>query len=160
LYILYSHQRTGTEEKEAVMAERQLKVGVWEGGGPPPGYNFTVLVPDVAFDEAMGFLTPDQYCHAAELVKDLAQHEDPTHSVTQRVESLGDQIHELKDKGGILGKINLRIFFYVDRQRERPALLILGAINKRNEDQTPKSVRIRMKRRLRKYLNGEWQWPQ
>jgi hypothetical protein len=138
------------------MARKQLKVGVWEGGGPPPGYKYTVLYPDIAFDEAMKILTPDQYSHEAELFKDLAEHDDPTHSTTQRVEAV-DEFWELKDKGGILGKINLRCFFYVDKTNS--VLLVLGAIKKGNEDQPPKSVRIRMRRRLRKYLNGEWQLP-
>ncbi len=139
------------------MAENQLKVGVWQGGGPPPGYRYTVLIPDVAYDEAIGFLRPDQYSHAAEMVKDLAAQDDPTHSPSQRVEAI-DDYHELKDKGGILGKINLRVFFYVDKARS--VLLVLGAINKNIEGQTPRSVRIRMRRRLRKYLNGEWRFPE
>lgn len=140
------------------MAE-DLKVGVWRGGGPPPGYHFTVLIPDVAYTEANKFLTPDQYNHAAEMMKDLATHDDPTHSDTQRVEAI-ENFHELKDKGGILGKINLRVFFYVDtRNPVDHVLLVLGAINKGTEGQTPQSVCIRMRRRLRKYLNGEWRLP-
>ena len=138
------------------MPEKELKVGVWQGTGPPPAYTSTVLIPDVAFREAMAFLTTVQYQHAAGLIKDVATEGDPTHSVTQSVDAI-EGYHELRDKGGILGKINLRIFFYVDKKRF--VLLILGAINKKNEDQTPKSVRIRMKRRLRQYLNGDWKLP-
>ncbi len=106
--------------------------------------------------EANGFLTPDQYQHAACLIKDLATEADPTHSITQSVDAI-EEYHEVRDKGGILGKINLRVFFYLDK--ERKVLLVLGAINKRQEDQTPKSVKLRMRRRLRKYLNSEWIWP-
>src|SRR6266540_4770184 len=98
------------------MAENELKVGVWQGGGPPPGYKFTVLMPNLVYREARSFLTADQYEHGAGCMKDLAQHEDPTHSQTQRVESI-DEFFELKDKGGILGKINLRVFFYVDKRK-------------------------------------------
>ena len=144
------------DEMRRAMVEKELKVGVWRGGGPLPGYRFTVLIPDLAYHEARGFLNPAQYEHAASLVKDLAEEDDPTHSMRQRIEAI-DDYHELKDKGGILGKINLRVFFFVDKPRF--VLLVLGAINKGNEDQTPKSVRIRMRRRLRKYLNGEWQAP-
>lgn len=138
------------------MPEKELKVGVWQGTGPPPGYTSTVLIPDVAYREAMAFLTPAQYQHAAGLIKDVATEGDPTHSTTQSVDAI-DDYHELRDKGGILGRINLRIFFYVDKKRS--VMLILGAINKKNEDQTPKSVRIRMRRRLRQYLAGEWKLP-
>jgi hypothetical protein len=130
---------------------------VWQGDGPPPGYKFTVLIADLAYREARGFLTFDQYEHAASFVKELAEEDDPTRSATQRIEAI-DTYHELKDKGGILGKINLRVFFHVDQSRS--ALIILGAINKANEGQTPKAVRIRMRRRLRKYLNGEWHVPE
>lgn len=137
------------------MSDKQLKVGVWRGGGPPPGYKFTVLVPDLVFHEARGFLSAAQYEHAACLMKDLADEDDPTHSTRQRVDAI-ENYHELKDKGGVLGKINLRIFFYVHRLPDNPLILVLGAINKGNEGQTSQAVKIRIRRRLRKYLNGEW----
>ena len=135
------------------MAGESLKVGVWRGDGPPPGYRYTVLIPSVAFEEAMSFLTPDQYEHAKCLMKDLATHDDPTHSVTQRVEAIGGY-YELKDKGGVLGKVNLRIFFHVGKSP--PVIVILGVINKKNEGQPSNAVKMRIRRRQRKYLNGEW----
>lgn len=42
-----------------------VKVGVRQGGGPPPGYRWTVLIPDLAYTEAMKFLSDDQYQHLA-----------------------------------------------------------------------------------------------
>jgi len=111
----------------------------------------------MAYREATGFLTSDQYQHAACLVKELAEEHDPARSATQRIQPIDDYF-ELKDKGGILGKINLRIFFYIDWSRS--ILLILGAINKSNEGQTPRAIKIRMNRRLRKYLNSDWKLPQ
>jgi hypothetical protein len=52
------------------VARRALKVGVRRGGGPPPGYRWTVLVPDIAYEEARSFLNEDQYQHEAMQVKD------------------------------------------------------------------------------------------
>ena len=38
------------------MEQKPIKVGVTEGQGPPPGYNWSVWILDSAFDEAQGFL--------------------------------------------------------------------------------------------------------
>jgi hypothetical protein len=53
------------------MMGKQVKVGVLHGGGPPPGYVWTVLMLAVAQNEAKGFLTEVQYEHAAMQVKEL-----------------------------------------------------------------------------------------
>jgi hypothetical protein len=138
------------------MAKKDVKVGVREGGGPPPGYCWAVHVLDTAFDEAMGFLTEGQYQHAAQLVKELAREADPSHSVGLSVDAIED-FHELRDKGGILGSINLRVFFHLDARRS--VLLVLGAINKKNDGATPQWAKLRMRNRLRRYLRGEYRGP-
>lgn len=86
------------------MAKRHVKVGVREGGGPPPGYRWTVHILNVAFVEAMDLLDADQYQHAAQQVRELAREDDPSHSVTQSVDSI-EAFFELRDKGGILGNM-------------------------------------------------------
>ncbi len=45
------------------MARKQIKVGVKEGQGPPPGYEWNILILDFAFRQAMGFLQSHQYKH-------------------------------------------------------------------------------------------------
>lgn len=42
-----------------MLAKKLLKIGVQRGAGPPPGYRWTVLILDIAFDEAMSFLSED-----------------------------------------------------------------------------------------------------
>lgn len=133
-----------------------IKVGVRVGGGPPPGYQWNVWVTDLARDEASGELDEDQYQHMALQVKDLAREADPTHSRTASVDAIED-FHELRDSGGILGGKNIRVFFYLDK--ERKALLVLGVINKQNNGPTPIGDKKRMSRRLRKYLSGELSGP-
>lgn len=131
--------------------KKSVKVGVNVGAGPPPGYKWNVRLLDLAFEEAKGFLDDEQYDHLADQVKELAAQDDPTHSDTVDVRSIED-FHEIRDKGGVLGKINARVFFFVhDASR---TIVILGAINKKNDGPTPTGDRLRMRRRMRKYING------
>jgi hypothetical protein len=81
------------------------------------------------------------------------QEDDPTHSEIASVDAIED-FHEFRDKGGILGGMNVRVFFYLDKPKK--ALVILGAIKKQNDGPTPKPDKIRIARRLRKYRNGEF----
>src|SRR4051794_9773379 len=81
----------------------------------------------VAADEGRKFLNDDQYAHAVGLIEALAFEQDPTHPKTVDVRPFkGMDFFEVRDKGGVLGKINLRIFFTVDHDRKR--IVVLGAI--------------------------------
>ena len=135
---------------------KQLKVGVEQGGGPPPGYRWRVLILDAAYDEAMGFLSEDQYQHIAMQVKELAREVDPTHPATGSVDAVED-FHELRDKGGILGGMNVRVFFCLDKSLT--GLVILGAIKKQNDGPTPFGDKRRIARRRRKYFAGDYGSP-
>lgn len=128
---------------------KPVKIGVHEGTGPPPGYQWNVDILDQAFEEALAILNEDQYDHAAGQVKELAQQEDPTHSDTVDVQPIEDYF-ELRDKGGILRKINLRVFFGIHKPSR--TVVVLGAIKKEKEGSTPVGVRISMRRRMRLYL--------
>src|SRR5690242_7171609 len=95
--------------------KQSIKIGVKRGGGPEPGYQWNVGMMDFVHDEVMSFLTPAQYQHIAMQVKELARENDPTHSVTASVLKIED-FYELRDKGGILGNKNVRIFFGIDKK--------------------------------------------
>ena len=131
---------------------KPVKVGVHEGDGPPPGYQWTVLVLDQAHSDAMSFLDETQYAHIARQFRELAKEEEPTQSATVDVRA-NDGFHELRDKGGVLKKINARVFFYIIRQCR--VILVLGAMNKKNDGKTPDYIRVLMRYRLRKYLGGQ-----
>lgn len=135
------------------MPKKEVKVGVKRGQGPPPGYRWTVLVLDSAFREAMAFLSEGQYEHLAMQVKELAREADPTHSVTNDVRSI-ESFYEIRDKGGILGNLNVRVFFGLDKAES--SIIVLGVIKKQNDGPTPAGDKIRMRRRMRKHLNGEY----
>lgn len=130
---------------------KSVKVGLKAGGGRPPGYSWGVLILDRAHDEARGFLSDDQYHHMSCQVRELASQDDPTHCTTVDVRPIED-FYEIRDKGGVLGKLNVRVFFLVDKGTRN--LVILGAINKQNDGHTPNGDRVRMRVRARRYRGG------
>ena len=138
------------------MAKKQIKIGVSEGGGPPPGFLWNVWILDLAFDEARDFLDDDKYRHIAFQFQELASENDPTHSATCDIRAIED-FYELRDWGGVLGGLNVRVFFGVDKMRR--TIVIVGAIQKQNNGPTPLGDKIRVRRRWRKYGNGDYGYP-
>ena len=136
------------------MSKKQIKIGVHQGQGPEPGYRWNVMIIDLAFNEVRAFLSEIEYEHVAMQVKELATEEDPTHSQTASIDQIEDYF-ELRDKGGVLGKKNIRIFFGLDKSKR--AIVILGGIKKENNGHTPEATRIRMKRRWRTYKSGGYE---
>ncbi|MDZ4821673.1 MAG: hypothetical protein SGJ20_22160 [Planctomycetota bacterium] len=134
------------------MEKKAVKVGVQEGSGAPP-YQWTVLILDFAFDEVRRFLNDSQYQHLAMQVKELARENDPTHPLTVDVKKIED-FYEIRDKGGVLGKLNVRIFFGVDGSAR--SIVVLGGIKKENNGPTPEGTKIAIRRRWRKYTNGDY----
>ena len=130
-------------------SRKAVKVGVHVGGGPPPGYQWNVAILDLAHREAIAFLSDDQYSHLSHQVRELATLKEPTQSPTVDVRPIED-FHEIRDKGGILGRVNVRVFFFV--HHEARTIVVLGTIKKQNDGPTPDGDRIRMKRRKRLYL--------
>ena len=135
------------------MGKKRLKIGVERGGGPPPGYRWSVLILDVAFREAMKFLDADQYRYLRVQIRELAREPDPTHGQTASIDAVED-FHELRDKGGILGNINVRVFFGLDKART--AIVVLSTINKKNDGPTLSSEVRRIRRRWKEYQRGEY----
>lgn len=127
------------------------KIGVRRGGGPPPGYEWNVAILPQVRAEARGFLDEDQYAHLSRQVRELAGHEDPTHSETLDIRPVGDMF-ELKEKGGILRRLNVRVFYFVSRDDR--TIVILGAFSKQNDGPTPQGDLWRMEKRMRRYLEA------
>jgi hypothetical protein len=128
---------------------KPVKIGVKQGDGPPPGYRWNIDLLDQAFQEAMAFLDEGQYGHMANQVRELARQEDPTHSDTVDVRPIEDYF-EIRDKGGILRKINVRVFYFVHKPSRK--IVVVGVIKKENNGPTPQGDKIRMRRRRRLYL--------
>lgn len=136
-----------------VDSEKRLRIGIREGGGSPPGYQWTVVYLSKARDEATRILNKSHYLHMVDQFRALAMEGDPTHPVTASVDAIED-FFELRDKGGPLGRINLRVFFIVEKEARR--MVILGVIKKENEGQTPPATKQVMRTRRRKYLQGDY----
>jgi mRNA-degrading endonuclease RelE of RelBE toxin-antitoxin system len=128
------------------MSRKGVKIGVHEGGGPPPGYKWNVELLEQAFPESREFLDDDQYKHMSNQVRELARHDDPSHSATLDLRQIED-FHELRDKGGILKKLNVRVFYFVHKPSR--TIVILGSIKKENNGPTPIGDKLTMRRRQR-----------
>lgn len=131
---------------------KPIKIGVHRGGGPPPGYRWSVEILDVSTDEAMKFLNGEQYAHLSQQVRALAQQDDPTHSEAIDVRPIEDY-YEIRDKGGILCRLNVRVFFCVEKSRR--TIVVLGTINKKNDGPTREPDKIRMRLRLKRRIAGK-----
>ena len=126
-----------------------IKTGVKFGGGAPPGYEWNVDLFEQAFEEASEILDEEQYDSIADEVRELARQSDPTHSQTVDVRSVED-LFEVRAKGGILGKLNIRVFYFVNKPTRK--IIVLGVIKKENNGPTPTGDKLRMRRRKRLYL--------
>jgi hypothetical protein len=101
---------------------------------------------EAAEKDARGFLTDEQYAHVVQLFDDLAYESEPAKSQTQDVHRV-HEFYELRDKGGVLGKINVRVYFAVID--ERKLILALATYKKEDEGQMPQHIVIRVRNRLR-----------
>jgi hypothetical protein len=134
---------------------KDVKVGVHEGAGPAPTYQWTVKILDIAYNEAREFLNEGEYQHMAMQVKSLATETNPSHSRLCSVDAVED-FHELRERGGPLGGKNVRVFFGLVSESGLKDIVILGAIIKQNNGPTPQGDKVRMRRRWRKYQAGEF----
>ena len=101
---------------------------------------------DVAEEEARKILTDEQYAHVVECFRDLAHESDPTKSQTQDVGKI-QEFYELREKGGILGKINIRVYFSLIESKK--LILVLSVYKKEQEGPPPGYVVTRARQRLR-----------
>ena len=130
---------------------KKLKTGVVRGGGPPPGYEWSVGILSFVFDEAENVLTESGYKHLQMQIKDLASTPEPTRSETVDVRDIED-FYEIRDSGTVFGNANIRLFFGIDKAAR--SLIVLGVIKKQNNGPTPVGDRVRMRNRWRKYKEG------
>ena len=133
------------------MAKKQLKTLIRSGASS--GYLWSAAMPSMVFPEAEKLLSEEQYEHCAGQVRDLAMTNDPTHSLTVDVRPIEDY-HEIRDKGGVLFPLNIRIYFGVDK--DRSVIVILGVVHKQNDGPTLLGVKVKMRGRWRKYRNGDY----
>lgn len=116
----------------------------------PPKARWTVVALEAAVREANGILTDCQYAHVVSVVKRLCYFGNHEQLSDLRIEAIGD-FWELKLKGHILGKINLRIYFAV-----RPKfgeIVVLKTYKKEEDHQLGKHIICNLEDRLEDYVD-------
>lgn len=150
LYITYDcFRKSGIGELD----KKRVKVGLSKGSGPPPGYKRSAFYLSVAFDEATSFLTQERYEYLVDHVRALALEDDPLKPKTVSIDKIED-VFEMRVKGGPLGRINVRVFFFINNANE---IIILGCRQKQNDRRLPQATYKLMSVRKRKYLSGAYE---
>ena len=114
-----------------------------------PPFKWNVECLDRMEKEAQKQLDDAQYEHMKDQVRSLAREDDPTHSQAVDVRALGKELYEIRDKGGPLRRLNVRIFFNVLKKLRE--IVLLGLIKKENEGKTSPAKLTLMRWRGRDY---------
>lgn len=99
---------------------------------------------DVTKSEGM-FLSEVQHDYLVEQFHDMGTFKNPLECPTVVLERVED-FHALKDKGGVLGKLNVRVYFMIDTKRK--AIVVLSVYKKEDEGDLPKWLMKRLRNRL------------
>lgn len=135
-------KKRSEDQKQDVTGSKQGSVSRYQ----------TVAVLPIAAKEGWEILTPGQYLHAKDLIKQLVGFGVREFDSKLRIEQIGD-FWELKDKGGTLGRINLRIYFRF--AQESNEIVILKTYKKEDDGSAPPHIVIGLKNRFRQYLDGQ-----
>ena len=99
---------------------------------------------EVSEQEARKRLGEDQYSHLVQQFEMLAEMQQPLRSPMHDIRPI-DQFYELREKGGLFGKLNVRVFFFV----HKITICVLGFYKKKEEGQTPPYIVAKMRNRMR-----------
>lgn len=120
------------------------------GGGRRPGYRWNVEALATALDDAAGFLDRGRRRHLADKFRILARLDEPSRGGGEADVRPVEDFFELRDKGGTLGRLNVRVFFHLHKPTR--TIAILAAIHKQNDGATPMEDKLRVRKRRRDYL--------
>ena len=111
-----------------------------------------VVALQIACSEGRDILTAGQYEHVKDLLKQLVGFGSQSYDKMIHVEPIGD-FWEFKEKGGVLGKINLRVYFAHIKSRNE--VVLLHSYKKEDDGKVGPHMQIRLRNRTRQYLAGE-----
>ena len=112
---------------------------------------WTVVVLGVAKKEGRKILSKTQYDHIVDVLKRLVDFGDKEKLADVRIERIRS-FFELKEKGGVLGRINLRVYFgTAPNDRE---LIVAMTYKKEDDGRPPPHIVILVEDRLEEYLAG------
>ncbi|BBO32100.1 hypothetical protein [Lacipirellula parvula] len=140
------------------MAKRQ-KVAPDPAPLPTPGVDVSskyqeVVVLGVAAKEGYDVLTPGQYLHVKDLIKQLVGFGRREFGSILRLEKL-DEFWELKEKGGTLGKKNIRVYFKFNGDGNE--VVVLCTYKKEDDGSAPPHIVFKLRNRWRLYQKGDFQ---
>ena len=138
------------------MARTPLKLGIAANPNSNPARYWSCWGLDIGWTEIRKEFSSVEYEHLVQQFRLLATEVSPSISKCLSIDKVED-FFELRDKGGVLGNTNARIFYGIDS--DRGAVITLGGIKKQNNGPTPLGDKVRMRRRWRKYLNGDYGFP-
>lgn len=108
-----------------------------------------VIVIGIAAKEGWDELTPGQYLHLKDQVKQLVGFGRQDYQSNLTIAPFGDY-WELKAKGGVLGRKNMRVYFKFDKKAND--VVVLCTYKKEDDGQAPAFIHIRLKTRWKLYM--------
>ena len=116
--------------------------------------SWDVHVLKIARKEGKNILNQTQYDHVVEVLKRLTDWEDKEEISDLRIEKIQD-FYELKDKGGVLGRLNLRVYFAT--VPDNKDIIVLKTYKKEEDGACPRYIIINVEDRLEDFLSGNLQ---
>lgn len=110
-----------------------------------------VVVLGKAAKEGREILSEGQYLHVKDLLRQLVGFAAREFESNLTLASF-EEFWELKEKGGILGKINLRVYFMFNQAGNE--IVVLHTYKKEDEGSPPPDLKIKLRNRWKCYLNG------
>jgi hypothetical protein len=141
--------RKGKRRRTGNRSRREGKTGPTSEVSEPS--KWTVVVLEVARKEGHKILSDLQYDHVVEILKRLADFGNAEETADLDIEPISS-FYELKEKGGPLGRINLRVYF--GAIPERREIVIAKAYKKEEMGALPPHVIISVEDRLEAYQAG------
>ena len=118
---------------------------------PEKSNKWVVVVLEAAKREGHKILNDVQYEHVRQIVRRLEDYGNREELADLDIRSIST-FWELREKGGLLGKINLRVYFGVlPEERE---LVVAMAYKKEEEDQVPRRIILIVEDRIEDYKEG------
>lgn len=111
-----------------------------------------VVIPPVV-KEGHDELTPGQYLHVKDQVKQLVGFGARRFDSELRIEPF-EEFWELKDKGGVLGSKNIRVYFAFEQKVND--IVVLKLDKKEQQNMARPALKYILKNRLRLYRDGHF----
>ncbi|HZZ29328.1 MAG TPA: hypothetical protein VFE46_15130 [Pirellulales bacterium] len=111
-----------------------------------------VILP-IMIREGRDVLTDGQYLHIKDHLKELTGFGARKFTTQLRIAPF-EEFWELKEKGGVLGRKNIRIYFFHDT--DDSDIILLMTDKKENDGQASPSIKYILRNRLRLYRQGHF----